>query len=933
MQPPLPGGVAALARHVACDATFARFSPATRPGGSDRLWPRSYPLRTLARALVGGAVTLAAVTAHAEARVEVVVSAQRVAVGDSLTVEVVASGDYDALGPPTSDGFDFENAGRSSRVSIVNGDVERSESLTFSALPRRPGRWQIRGAQLLSDGRVVAKAEDVTIEVVDAREALGPAVFPEEASELQQFVGQAFFVRPELMVRQPFVGQPFVISWDLYVARNQNVARLGIIGEPNYGELTVEDLQRNKQVEPEMVRFGGSPYARHRVAKVLLTSHRAGDAEIVGPNFRIDVNNFMSSRVHRAGARPLKMTIRPLPDAGRPDSFQPGAVGQFAWSGWLLERGRRVESLKASTGERVVVGYEASGRGNLHGLQKLAPPALPGMQVEELPDDQAQTIAFDASGPHGKRSWQYTLSFERPGTYVLPERRFASFDPEREAYVEAVVPAMTIVVEGPNLAPTAAPASPPAGKPSKDGAAPTAAAGAAADGPAATPSASDAARLRPLAPVLGLAPGPAETATVAPWVWSLGGAPWVLLALAWLARRLRRRVLAPSASASALAAAVAALEASKQTGSQGDGFARQRATVDAYLADRAKIRASGQTFASIHAALRAQGAALADADALIVALEHCDFARFAPVGDRDADLQRSAAELQRCLRALDATLATPAAPKPAGGRDATAVILPLFLALGVALAAKEAVAAGVDAEFETANRALLAGDATKAEAGYRALLRVGQGSAALHYNLGNALTQQGKLGAATGHFRAALRADPTPELRSDIEANLAVVRDRLAEASRRRHRILHVFDESADLDLVTARAAPRAALRLVVAVGGWLAVAAWLSRRRRQGAARLWCKGAAVTLALTQLLAAGWLLHAQQTLQATRSAIVARADTPLEACIGVSEPVELPEGLELRWLSERADGRVEVRLPNGRMGCVDPAALYTIEDG
>lgn len=880
------------------------------------------------------AVMLAAATARAEARVELVVSAPRVSVGDSLTVEVVASGDYDGFGPPTSDGFDFENAGRSSRVSIVNGHVERSESLTFSAMPRRPGRWLIRGPQLLADGRVVARAEDVTVEVVDARDALGPAVTPEEASDLRQYVGQAFFVRPELMVRQPYIGQPFVIAWDLYVARNQNVARLGLIGEPNYGELTVEELQRGQQVEPEMVRFGGSPFARHRVAKVLLTSHKAGDAEILGPNFRIDVSNFMNARAHRAGARPMKITVRPLPTEGRPASFQPGAVGQFAWSGWLLERGRRVQSLKAMTGERVVVGYEASGRGNLHGLQKVAPPTLSGMQVEELPDDHGQAISFDASGPHGKRTWQYTLSFERPGVYALPERKFAAFDPEREAYVEAAVMAMTIRVEGPNLAPSGLPSPEPAQGPPGVAGEPAAAPTAAAPGTKGAPAgAADAPRLRPLAAVLGRPPGPDEAAAESPWLWPLGLSPWLLMALAWLAQRLRQRLRASDAGASALSEALTALQASAGTGGQGDGFARQRAAVDAYLAQRAAIRASGQTFVAIRAALRAQGAADVDVDALIVALEHCDFARFAPVGDRDADLQRSAAELERCLRALDVRLAPTTASPPRGGHGAAALVLPLCLALGAALAVQDACAAGVDAEFEAANRALLAGDPAAAEAGYRGLLRVGQGSAALHYNLGNALTPQGKLGAATGHYRAALRAEPAPELREDIEANLALVRDRLAEASRRRHRILHVFDESAELEVVLARAAPRAALRAVVALAGFLAVGAWLWGRRRSGAARLWRTGAAVALGLTQLLAGGWLLHAQQTLQATRSAIVARADAPLEACVGVSEPVELPEGLEVRWMGERADGRIEVRLPNGRLGCVDPSALYTIEDG
>jgi hypothetical protein len=60
-------------------------------------------------------------------------------------------------------------------------------------------------------------------------------------------------------------------------------------------------------------------------------------------------------------------------------------------------------------------------------------------------------------------------------------------------------------------------------------------------------------------------------------------------------------------------------------------------------------------------------------------------------------------------------------------------------------------------------------------------------------------------------------------------------------------------------------------------------------------------------------------------------AVVVEEDEPLSACTGVGEPIGLPEGLEVRRLRELADGRVEVRLANGRQGCVRAAALYALK--
>ena len=170
---------------------------------------------------------------------------------------------------------------------------------------------------------------------------------------------------------------------------------------------------------------------------------------------------------------------------------------------------------------------------------------------------------------------------------------------------------------------------------------------------------------------------------------------------------------------------------------------------------------------------------------------------------------------------------------------------------------------------------------------------------------------------------------PPELLRADIDASMAAVRLDLGEQSRRRHEILHIFDESPEIDVALARTAPRTVLAVAMLLFGFAALAL-LWRRVRRG--RAW--KADVWLAPTvlgQLLCAAWLAQAQYVDRTVAGAVVVEEDAPLTTCTGVSEAMGLPEGLEVRKLRELADGRIEVRLANGRQGCLDPKSVQIIQ--
>jgi len=854
--------------------------------------------------------------AMAKVEVRLEVDQNRISTDDQLVLRVTASGDYGDVTPPTSDGFDFRHSGRSTQVSIVGRRMQRSEQHTFTGSPRRPGRYTIGPIIARKDGREVGRSGTVQVQVQDGRAALGPARSPEAATDPRNFAGEAFFVRPVLSSNSPFAGQPFVAEFQLFWNQHAGVQGIAKRGDASFEGLDVEDLIAGQQPEKEAVRFAGRRYMRQTVIKVLLTAPVAGRYEIVGPRFRVEAGDFMSTRAYRISAPPIAIQVRPVPTEGQPANYAKGAIGKLTMRAWLVDRGKPADTLHVKSGERLVFHVEVAGQGNLLGLAPLAPPPVDGMVVEALPGRPDEGVRVGANGHQGVRRWQYLLSFERPDTYKIPALHWSCFDPNDEAYTSHQAGPFEVVV-------AAAPGTPP---PEVDAAMPPATpmpTGAAAP----TTGATGPLQLRPIAAHAALATTSAAPWTDSPWFWRLAGLPWLIVLLMlvlrtgmhWRARsEPKRRV------AGALAVAIQQLRAASERPPQ-QGYVAMRAAVDDYLRTRSGLSLGGLTYRALRRELTARGADEQDVRRLQERLEHCDYARFAPAADRDDDMEQTAIELAATLTRLDEALGDTSAP----ARAAVGALLAGLL-LAISLPATPVAAATLDEDFTRANKRFVAGEVDGALADWQALLHHGLQSAAVHYNIGNAHARMDRLGRAVGHYKKALRLAPERELRGNVVHNLGVVRARLAERARRRHRILHVFDESPELEVAVAHAAPRSALGLSVLLAGLVALlltGMLLFGRGRFGLRLRIGLGLAVVV---HIVAGAWLMQAERVERSVRHGVVVLEDAPLGPCIGVGETVHLPEGLEVRVIRQRPDGRHQVRLPNGRAGCLPAEAVEEV---
>ena len=118
---------------------------------------------------------------------------------------------------------------------------------------------------------------------------------------------------------------------------------------------------------------------------------------------------------------PLKLTVQPLPETGRPSQFS-GAIGEYQISA-------QVDRSSIEAGRALTLSLQISGRGSMQTVTAPKLPAIPGVVVNgpTLVEDSVPTT----------RTYAYALIPARSGTLRIPAIAYIYFDPSRAVYATA----------------------------------------------------------------------------------------------------------------------------------------------------------------------------------------------------------------------------------------------------------------------------------------------------------------------------------------------------------------------------------------------------------------------------------------------------------------------------------------------------------------
>ena len=772
----------------------------------------------------------------------------------------------------------------SSHLQIVNGRRTEWKQVTFNyqwrVVAPAPGRYAVPSLRL-RQGDVEAATQAATFEVGDVPRSADMVVrmnLPERAV----WIGETFDVAVEWLLSREVESHEFAVP--LF-----GVDGMQVQAPPGAGQQSMRFAAGAGEVvlplERSQVRENGRSYTRFSFP-ARVTPGRAGtfDIDPVRVVARLQTGTGRDSwgfrrpryELFRAEDQRRRLTVRPLPQSGRPDNFV-NAIG----SGFSIEV--QANRTVVSVGDPIELSILVRGDGPLTGLSLApldAPGGLPPAHFGIAEDNPVGEVNEEA------RSKRFVVTARVKSTEVqeIPPIAFAYFDPASGEYRSAESRPIALSVGAGQLVGAGDVVAAPVATPPRQGAQQAADVGSVATLLGADMSLSPGART--LARPWG---SDFATATTAALYLLPSGA---FLAAFWLSRSGGRR-------------------------QRSRDLRQARKTLESALGSNRPAREAAPGVAA--AVRRLAALAGAQPHAFAATLERLETAAFDPAAAEQPLPDESVKELRQLARQW-----AKQAPRPASG--AACVMLAACLLAGLPASAAAASAEALE-EARTRYRAAL--DATdrllrmrlfaEAEAVWRPLAKANPQAPAIQTDWGNAALGAQQTGRAVLAYRRALRLAPDD---ARAGANLAWLRDRQPlwlprpAASGTLDSLLFWRQQLNAVQLVCAGAAAFAV--------GVLLLAPWSRRRPR------WLRALAIPflLAWAALSATGLATDDQRNAAVLLAdgATLRSADSP-GASPAFANP--LPAGAEVEILEAR-DPWLRVALADGTAGWLSVASVEQV---
>jgi hypothetical protein len=307
---------------------------------------------------------------------------------------------------------------RSMSTSIVNGQISREMSFSYSLKPRRLGRLTIGSAAIEVNGKTL-RTDPIEI-------------FAVEGNAGAEGAGEQFFIRAELTTTEAYVGQQVNLDYKLYTTID--IESYNVLEESDYPGFYVEDL---RQFDGRIVRevIDGHQYTTKILKRVALFPQQAGRFTIDPLQLQLGVieeggrrsNSFFFNRKIRrllTQSEPVDIVVRSLP-AGAPPSFT-GAVGQFEMTSTLSRT-------TVTTDDVISVKIEITGNGD---IKRVLPPDIAFPDTFEVyePKIIEETTREVQGRLISAKTIEYLALPGVPGSYEL-QPVFSYFDPDSIRYI------------------------------------------------------------------------------------------------------------------------------------------------------------------------------------------------------------------------------------------------------------------------------------------------------------------------------------------------------------------------------------------------------------------------------------------------------------------------------------------------------------------
>jgi len=417
---------------------------------------------------------------YAQANFTAICQQKKIGKNDYLQIEfrMQNASDVESIDPPSFKNFSIVSGpNQATTSSNINGKVDQSVSISFVLKPNGPGNYTIGPATAKADGKEFT-SNPVNIQVTNSSAVssstsnLASTMSPftnfnfdiadepmgqdyddyilKKGENINDKIKKDLILKTDVSKTTCYVGEPIVATFKMYSRLRMETS---ISSEPSFNGFSVSDMDLNNRNSSFQGKYDGRGYNVYILRKVQLSPLQAGTVTIdplvtennisfmkedyahsqSGNPFLDMMQNFANAMPQEGSivqkqvtlqSDPVIITVKPLPDAGKPSGFK-GAVGNFTIQSTLQKN-------KLTTDDAGNLKIIISGQGN---IQMINAPKINWPQGIDGYDAQiADAINKNEAPMKGTKTFTYPFTISKEGTYTIPAISFSFFDPVSGTY-------------------------------------------------------------------------------------------------------------------------------------------------------------------------------------------------------------------------------------------------------------------------------------------------------------------------------------------------------------------------------------------------------------------------------------------------------------------------------------------------------------------
>lgn len=378
-----------------------------------------------------------------------------VGLNQQFTLNIEVSGDEARGAQPAVPDLDafavFLGSGSSQNIQVINGAMSVSRILSYHYQAVKTGTFTIPAIVVTSSNKK-AETDPISIEVVQSAAGRQQPASPDTRTPAaaNEIADDDLFLRVTADTRTVFQNQPLVLTYTLYT--RVSVTSFEYTRLPETAGFWVEDFPVGTQPRTSTEVYNGKRYTTAVLKKMALFPMTPGSKTVeplrltcnitVRSRSRDIFDDFFSSALGRSvrksiASAPVTVTVKPLPDAGRPDRFS-GVVGSYQMTA-------SVDKRNVTTDDAVTYRLTIQGKGNIKTIPEPAVAFPPAFEV--YPPSLNEDIDRQGESVSGKKTFEWVIIPRATGTHTIPSVTFPVFDPATASYTLLATDPVSISVK------------------------------------------------------------------------------------------------------------------------------------------------------------------------------------------------------------------------------------------------------------------------------------------------------------------------------------------------------------------------------------------------------------------------------------------------------------------------------------------------------